>query len=36
MIYLHCLPQNFDRIGSPWDVVQPVASPSILPFPKIA
>jgi integrase len=36
MIYLHCLPQNFDRIGSPWDVVQPTASNSILPFPKIA
>lgn len=22
MDYLHCLPQNFDRIGSPWDATQ--------------
>lgn len=35
MGYLHCLPQNFDRIGSPWDVVQP-SSPQILQFPKTA
>ncbi|MEI6655780.1 MAG: tyrosine-type recombinase/integrase [Verrucomicrobiota bacterium] len=34
MGYLHCLPQNFDRIGSPWDAAP--ASPQILPFPKTA
>jgi integrase len=32
MGYLHCLPQNFDRIGSPWDIAQP-QSPQILQFP---
>lgn len=36
MGYLHCLPQQFDRIGSPWDV-EPAASvehfPKIVPFP---
>jgi integrase len=36
MIYLHCLPQNFDRIGSPWDMPQASNSPQILPFPKSA
>lgn len=35
MGYLHCLPQNFDRIGSPWDVAQS-SQPQILPFPKSA
>lgn len=31
MGYLHCLPQNFDRIGSPWDVpVQP--TPNVTPI----
>lgn len=34
MDYLHCLPQNFDRIGSPWDVA-PAGSP-IIAFPKSA
>jgi integrase len=35
MGYLHCLPQNFDRIGSPWDVQQSTGA-HILPFPKSA
>jgi integrase len=36
MGYLHCLPQQFDRIGSPWDVAG-VASPAadIIQFPKL-
>jgi integrase len=34
MGYLHCLPQQFDRIGSPWDVV-PSTSP-IVPFRRTA
>lgn len=29
MRYLHCLPQDFDRIGSPWDAK---SSPNITPF----
>lgn len=36
MRYLHCLPQQFDRIGSPWDVAAPAASGTILQFPKSA
>lgn len=36
--YLHCLPNHFDRIGSPWDV--PSASvqqpPAIIKFPRTA
>jgi len=35
MGYLHCLPQNFDRIGSPWDIPQ-TSGAQILPFPKSA
>lgn len=34
MLYLHCLPHQFDRIGSPWDI--PQTAPQILPFPKSA
>lgn len=36
--YLHCLPNQFDRIGSPWDVapVRREESPTILPFRKQA
>lgn len=36
MRYLHCLPQNFDRIGSPWDAAPAVPSPGILQFPRSA
>jgi site-specific recombinase XerD len=32
MRYLHCLPQNFDRIGSPWDTPEPNSSPSNITF----
>lgn len=31
--YLHCLPQDFDRIGSPWDVEPPKA---IIHFPTLS
>jgi integrase len=35
MRYLHCIPQEFDRIGSPWDI--PAQAPStIVPFPGAA
>lgn len=35
MGYLHCLPQNFDRIGSPWDVAASISNASsILHFPR--
>jgi len=27
-IYLHCLPSDMDRIGSPWDVAAPVREPT--------
>lgn len=36
MGYLHCLPNQFDRIGSPWDTAPPVQSGVILPFPQSA
>jgi hypothetical protein len=36
MRYLHCLPNQFDRIGSPWDVAAPASSATILPFLKSA
>lgn len=39
MIYLHCLPNEFDRIGSPWDVggvheVAEVMPSNVFQFPK--
>lgn len=33
MRYLHCLPQHFDRIGSPWDSPVPGQSP-VINFPS--
>jgi integrase len=38
MGYLHCLPQNFDRIGSPWDVAAAVgpATSNTIQFPRSA
>lgn len=35
MEYLHCLPREFDRIGSPWDV-EPVQRSGVIEFPGSA
>ena len=36
--YLHCLPTDVDRIGSPWDIAERPreAPPAIIPFRKLA
>lgn len=36
MRYLHCLPQEFDRIGSPWDVTTAQPARNVTPFRRTA
>jgi integrase len=36
MGYLHCIPQDFDRIGSPWDTAPARPQSSIIDFPSPA